>query len=179
MKQLNLPCSVESLIAMDRMYMDLHYGPDYRWYEVQVVLNDYLDDENCDGSISSITTIFQVLSDVTEKSADVNVIMITHNGEDTEIAVNHGFWIEDYCLNDEKIEVTFDEAYDKVCQVNLPKPHSKHVVLRNPIGPKSINTQYVFGNTRSQIWVDAVTGEAVNSNPAFPTQLAKPLGEWP
>jgi hypothetical protein len=65
--------------------------------------------------------------------------------------------------------------------VNFPKPHSKHVTLRNPIGPVAINTQWIFGNVHEQIWVDAVTGECANSNPAFPETkgFKMPLGEWP
>jgi len=62
--------------------------------------------------------------------------------------------------------------------VNFPKPHSRYVTLRNPIGPVAINTQWIFGNVREQLWCDAVTGEIRNSNPAFPN-LNTPLGEWP
>ena len=53
--------------------------------------------------------------------------------------------------------------------------------LGNPIGPVTINAQYIFGNLESQIWVDAVTGDVKNSNPAFPDSLGfkMPLGEWP
>ena len=52
-------------------------------------------------------------------------------------------------------------------EVNLPKPHSKHVVLRKQIGPKACNPQWIFGNITSQIYVDAVTGEVNSKNPAF------------
>ena len=178
MKQLNLPSSIESLIAMDRMYMYMNYGEDYRWYEVQARLNNFLDEEN-DGSMESVTIVFQAIVNRSESSFDTLVVMFTHDESGVDISVNHSFWIEDYSLNDEKIVLTFDEAFDKIHQVNLPKPHSKNVTLRNPIGPKAVNAQYIFGNLRSQLWVDSVTGEVATSNPAFPPQVAKPLGEWP
>jgi hypothetical protein len=65
--------------------------------------------------------------------------------------------------------------------VNFPKPHSKHVTLRNPVGPAAVNAQWIFGNIKEQIWIDAVTGEAKKSNPAFPEEkgFKMPLGEWP
>ena len=84
-------------------------------------------------------------------------------------------------LNDEVIKLTYEEAYDRIMQTNSPKPHSKHVTLRNPIGPIAINTQWIFGNIHEQLWVDAVTGDVKNSNPAFPEEkgFKMPLGEWP
>ena len=58
---------------------------------------------------------------------------------------------------------------------------SRYVTLRNPIGPVAVNTQWIFGNIHEQIWVDAVTGDTKNSNPAFPEEkgFKMPLGEWP
>jgi hypothetical protein len=92
-----------------------------------------------------------------------------------------GFWVENWPLEDKAIKLKYVEAWDKIQQVNFPKPHSKHVTLRNPIGPITINTQWIFGNVKEQIWVDAVTGECKNSNPAFPEEkgFKMPLGEWP
>jgi hypothetical protein len=92
-----------------------------------------------------------------------------------------GFWIENWPLEDKAIKLKYTEAWDKVMAVNFPKPHSKHVTLRNPVGPVVINTQWIFGNIKEQIWVDAVTGECKNSNPAFPEAkgFKMPLGEWP
>ena len=82
-------------------------------------------------------------------------------------------------MNNEAIKVSFKEAYNKIMATNYPKPHSRHVVLRKEIGPQDANPQYIFGNSQAQIYVDAVTGDVTDKNPAFPADLKMPLGEWP
>ena len=168
---------VENVVGMDRQYMFTNYGKDYRWYETCIVLKDFLDEEN-DGTITGVSNIFQVVWEK-DNGADVNVIMFTHVGDSTQVDVKRGFWVEDMPMNEDAIKVTFKEAYDKVMAVNLPKPHSRHVVLRKEVGPQDANPQYIFGNSQAQIYVDAVTGAVTDKNPAFPANLQMPLGEWP
>ena len=157
------------------------YNSDCRWYETCIVLKDFLDDENCDGTITGISNIFQVITEK-DKGYDTNVVMITHTPDTTATDVKHGFWVEDFPLNDEEIKITFKDAYDKVMATNSPKPHSKHVVLRKEVGPVATNVQYIFGNNKAQLYVDAVTGTVSDKNPVFPTNgegYKMPLGEWP
>ena len=157
---------VENVVSADKEKMFLDYGSDYRWFETCIVLNDYLDEaDSC--SINGISNIFQVVTEM-ESGADVNVIMFTHVGDTTDVQVVHTFWIEDSPMNNDSLAVTFTDAYEKVMEVNLPKPHSKHVVLRKEVGPLEANPQYIFGNQESQIYVDATTGEVRNYNPVFP-----------
>ena len=157
---------VENVVSADKEKMFLDYGSDYRWFETCIVLNDYLDEaDSC--SINGISNIFQVVTEM-EDGADVNVIMFTHVGDTTDVQVVHTFWIEDSPMNNYSLAVTFTDAYEKVMEVNLPKPHSKHVVLRKEVGPLEANPQYIFGNQESQIYVDATTGEVRNYNPVFP-----------
>lgn len=89
------------------------------------------------------------------------------------------FWIENQALNDEIIKLKYVEAFDKIMQTNTSKPQSKHVILRNPVGPVAINTQWIFGNIHEQLWVDTVTGNVATSNPAFSKEkgFKMPLGE--
>lgn len=166
---------VENVLGLDKQYMFTNYGKDYRWYETCIVLKDFLDEEN-DGTITGVSNIFQVVFEK-NNGADVNVIMFTHVGDSTQMDIKQGFWVEDMPMNDNAIKVTFKEAYDKVMAVNLPKPHSRHVVLRKEVGPNTINPQYIFGNAQAQIYVDAVTGAVTDKNPAFPAELKMPLGE--
>lgn len=170
---------VENVISTDKEYMFTHYNKDYRWFETCIVLTDYLDSENCDGTIASIKNIFQVLSEQDSTSCDVNVVMTTHTPDTTNIDVIHGFWVEDMPLNDQEIKVTFKEAYDKVMATNSKKPHSKNIVLRKEVGPKDAAVQYIFGNSYAQLYVNAVTGEVSDKNPVYPDTVKKPLGEWP
>lgn len=170
--------NVEKVISVDREYMYMNYGEGYRWFESCILLKDYLDEE-CDGTIAGISNVFQVITDMDSKSADVFVVLASHTPDTTAYEVKHGFWIEDIPLNEAEISLTFKDAFEKINQVNLPKPHSKNCVLRKPVGPKDCNAQYVFGNTQATLWVDAVTGEVKESCPAFPEEFKMPLGEWP
>lgn len=170
---------VENIISSDREYMFLNYGGDYRWFETCIVLNDWLDSEDNDGSIAGISNVFQVIK-WEGSSADTYVILIAHSEGTDTIDVKQGFWIEDFPLETENIKLTYKDAFEKILETNVSKPHSKHCILRKPIGPKDCNPQWVFGNIQDQLWVDAVTGEVKDSNPAFEGFGFKmPLGEWP
>jgi hypothetical protein len=170
---------VEQTIVTDRQTMYLNHSDNYRWFETGVVLKDWLDGET-DGSIEMVVNVFQAIEFVDSTSADTFVYKFQHTGEDVFEDSVHGFWVEDFPLNDEAIVVTFKEAYEKVQSVNLPKPHSRQVVLRKQIGPRPCNPQWIFGNAKAQIYVDATTGAVTDKNPAFKgLNLGTPLGEWP
>ena len=172
---------VEHSIALDRQTMYVNYKDNYRWYETEILLPYFLDS---DSATSNPEMIVNVLQSIVEEGngADVWVHKFQHFKDGT-IAHDsiQGFWIENYALNDEVIKLKYTEAWDRMMQTNFPKPHSRYVTLRNPIGPVAINTQWIFGNIHEQIWVDAVTGDTKNSNPAFPEEkgFKMPLGEWP
>ena len=172
---------VEHSIALDRQTMYVNYKDNYRWYETEILLPEFMDS---DSATSNPEMIVNVLQSIVEEGngADVWVHKFQHFKDGTFIHDSiQGFWIENYALNDEVIKLKYTEAWDRMMAANYPKPHSKHVTLRNPIGPVAINTQWIFGNIREQIWIDAVTGDAKNSNPAFPEEkgFKMPLGEWP
>lgn len=170
---------VENVTNADRQYMFTNYGGDYRWFESCIVLKDFLD-EDCDGTVAGISNVFQVVEEQ-GNGADVFVILAAHTPDTTAYEIKHGFWVEDSPLNNEKIKVTFAQAFEKVNQVNLPKPHSRQVVLRKQVGPVDANPQYIFGNSHAQLYVDAVTGDVSDKNPCFPEDkgFKMPLGEWP
>lgn len=171
---------VENVISTDREAMTLAHGGDHRWYETGVQLKNFLDEEN-DGAIDMVVNVFQVVEKYDSTCFDTFVYKYQHFSDGTvaEDSV-HGFWVEDWPLENEVIKVTFKEAFEKVQEVNLPKPHSRQVVLRKEVGPKVANPQWIFGNLRSQIYVDAVTGEVRATSPSFDgLNIGTPLGEWP
>lgn len=173
--------NVEHTIATDRQAMYLKFGKDYRWYETDILLPEFLNSENVTSDPVMVVNIFQ---SVVERGTgfDTYVWKFQHLADGTVLTDSiQGFWIENQALNDEVIKLKYVEAFDKIMQTNAPKPQSKHVTLRNPVGPVAINTQWIFGNINEQLWVDAVTGEVKNSNPAFPEEkgFKMPLGEWP
>ena len=167
--------NVENVTTTDKEYMFVNYGGEYKWFETCILLKDYLDGE-CDGAIAGISNVFQVTREKGQ-SADVFVVLAAHTPDVITYEEKQGFWVEDFPLEVEEVKLTYKEAFDKVMATNCPKPHSKNCVLRKPIGPKACNPQYVFGNIQAQLWVDAVTGDVKESNPAFPENLKMPLGE--
>ena len=172
---------VEHSIALDRQAMYVNYKDNYRWYETEILLPYFMDS---DSATSDPEMVINILQSIVEEgnSADVWVHKFQHFKDGTVVHDSiQGFWIENYALNDEVIKLNYTKAWDRMMQANYPKPHSKHVTLRNPIGPVAVNTQWIFGNIHEQIWIDAVTGDAKNSNPAFPEKkgFKMPLGEWP
>ena len=161
---------VENLTGMDRQKMFQDYGKNYNWYETCIVLKDFLDSEETDGTVTGVSNIFQV-SEEKGSGVDVHVIMFTHVEDSTQVDVINSFWVEDFPMNEDAIKLTFKEAYDRVMAANAPKPHSRQVVLRKQIGPNPINPQYIFGNQTAQLYVDAVTGDVRTKNPAFPEDM--------
>lgn len=169
-----------TLVSTDRQDMYLNHSDNYRWFETCMRLNDFLDEEN-DGSLAEVVNVFQsVVGD--GKTFDTTVFKYQHfsDGSCLKDSIS-GFWVEDFPLNDEAIQVSYKDAYEKLMATNLPKPHSRYVTLRKQVGPVDCNAQYIFGNSTAQIYVDAVTGEVRDYNPAFgpDLNLGTPLGEWP
>lgn len=180
-KDSTVALNVEHAIAMDRQAMYLKFKDDYRWYETDILLPEFLDAEDV---TSDPVMVVNILQGIVERGEgfDTWVFKFQHFNDGTVLTDSvQGFWIENQPLNDEVIKLKYTEAFDRIMQTNSPKPHSKHVTLRNPIGPIAINTQWIFGNIHEQLWVDAVTGDVKNSNPAFPEEkgFKMPLGEWP
>ena len=180
-KDSTVAINVEHAIAMDRQAMYLKFKDDYRWYETDILLPEFLNAEDVTSDPVMVVNIFQ---SVVERGNgfDTWVWKFQHLNNGTVLKDSvQGFWIENNPLNDEVIKLKYTEAFDRIMQTNSPKPQSKHVTLRNPVGPISINTQWIFGNIHEQLWVDAVTGDVKNSNPAFPEEkgFKMPLGEWP
>ena len=171
--------NVEHLIATDRQEVyNLIKGKDYRWFETSIDLVNYLDSEEASAEIEGLTNTFQWVDQATETSYDVHVIMSTWNNKgEHSILMPPGFCVGNHDMSEEAIKITFEEAFARLMESNSNsvRPHSRKCVLRQEVGTKDANPQYIFGNTKHQVYVDATTGEVTEINPAF----NKPLGEWP
>lgn len=176
----DLTASVENIIATDRQTMyGLADAHDYKFFECDIKLCDFLNAEDCDGKILSVTNVFQQIIE-RGKGYDTKVWMFTTTGKGTvQVLHDNAFYIENEPLNDEPMPITYEQAFERIMKANVVKPHSRNCILRKPVGPTPCNAQYIFGNRRQQIFVDAITGEVRTKNPAFDGYLNKPLGEWP
>lgn len=160
---------VENTVSTDKEDMYLNYGRVYQYFETSIKLKNFLDDEKCDGSIESIVNVFMDIKKVEgEEGVDTDVVIFTHTEDsDTVEVVPHTPWFEDFRLNDEEINLTFTEAYERFMETNCPKPHSQYVVLRKPIGPTVTNALYIFGNAGDHWYVDAKTGDVFKDAPEY------------
>lgn len=158
--------SFETTISSDKEYMALNYGEEYRWYETTAVMNNFLDEE-CDGSIESVGSVFQVTTEEDETSMDTEVILTSHTEAAHDYIAKHGFYVGDRDLCKAPIILKFEDAFAKVMESDFPKPHSRYCVLRQEVGAKEANPQYIFGNENYALFVDAVSGEVTDQNPAY------------
>lgn len=167
----NTVLNVEQIITTDREEMYLKFGDNYRWYETGILLKTFMDDDNASSDPEMIVNVFQVMKEYGDNSFDTWVYKIQHF-EDGTVSTDsvQGFWIEDNPLNNDEIKLTYTKAYEQMMKVNYPKAHSRQICLRDPVGPLGCNAQYVFGNISTQIWIDAKTGDATDSCPAFPRE---------
>lgn len=163
----NMNDVVATAISDDFAYMEQTYGEDFTWYECDILLDEYLDDEDCDGSVASVTNVFQVVNEIDSTSGMAYVVLILHVGDETKVQEVEGTWIEDCAMYKGDVKITYPKAFERLMQANYVKPHSQHCILRTPLGPAKCNPQYVFGNLHSTLFVDAVTGDVLNANPAF------------
>ena len=175
-----ITASVENIIATDRQTMyGMANGQDYKFFESDIKLCDFLNSEDCDGKILSVSNVFQQIIDK-GNGFDTKVLTFITTGKGTSTnVIDNAFYIENYPLNDEPTPITFEKAFERMMKANVVKPQSRNCILRKPLGPTPCNAQYIFGNIKQQIYVDAVTGEVRTKNPAFDGYLGKPLGEWP
>ena len=151
---------VENLISIDRQDMFTNYSEDYVWYETTIKLDNFMDSDST-LTVANVTSVFQYLKD-----GQPRVVTFDHNPTGNWTYAVDGFWVEDEPMD--SIVVTFTDALQKIMETNYPKPHSRYCVLRKEVGALDANPQYIFGNQSAQLYVDAITGDVRDWNPAYP-----------
>lgn len=159
---------VENLVSADREYIFLHETKEYRYYETTVKLADWLDADGQDGTVESVTnTFYYVEMDEGGKSGNGKAVFAEHTADYSDYVVKYGIWVGDKDLSDQGVILTFREAFERMMTADYVKPHSRYCVLRKELGSADANPQYVFGNIEAQLYVDAVTGDVSDRNPAY------------
>ena len=164
----------ENVISTDREALFLKHGGNVGWYETDIVFTTTIDSCKADTKIASVTNYFQYVNYVPDPvskkdSVQTIVYLMQHSADGANYIDPHEdtFMLDDYPLNDEPITITFRQALKIALSSTYDKPHGKHCVLRKELGPVECNPQYVFGNSQGQLYVDAVTGEVSDYNPAY------------
>lgn len=159
-------------------------GGEYEWRNSRVIFNDTVTAENIDElHVTDINDVFYYWNEQGPWVQFINTNV--KNGTQLPWPIND-VWIEDDNLSDQVIKLSAEDALQRLKEVNCPIPPAKSMSLRLPVGPCECNPQWVLGDIYDVIFIDAVTGEVTNWNPAFNPKkgvkggdFGKPLGEWP
>ena len=152
--------------ALHRQTMNaLIDGGEYQWRNSRVVFNDTVGFDNIDDlHVTDVIDVFQYWNDGPKvQFISSNVV----KGVQIPWPIND-IWIEDANLSDKSVKLSAEDAIARLKQWNgvLPKD-CNFITLRLPVGPKDCNPQWVFGDAYDVLFIDAVTGEVRDWNPAF------------
>ena len=163
-KAVEFTAGVDHIQALHRQTMHtLVDGKFYCWYESKVLFNDSLKTETLDDiKAVDVTDIFQTFN------PDLCQYISSNIEKGTIIpAPVPDLWMEDFDLSYAEIKLTVTDVLQKLKEWNGVIPPAIGMTLRKPVGPKPCNAQWVMGNIMQVIFVDAVTGEVKEKNPAF------------
>ena len=165
----------------------------YQWRNSRVILNDTVTMENIDDlHVVAVNDVFFYWD--SQKGPMVQYINShVKYGVQIPYPIND-VWIEDADMIDKPIKLSAEEALMRLKEYNaaikreqngagsssaereqggakpngiLPKD-CNFLTLRYPVGPKDCNLQWVFGDVYDVLFIDAVTGEIRDYDPAFP-----------
>lgn len=164
----------------------------YQWRNSRVILNDTVTMENIDDlHVVAVNDVFFYWD--SQKGPMVQYINShVKYGVQIPYPIND-VWIEDADMSDKPIKISAEQALSRLKEWNaaikreqngagsssaereqggakpngiLPKD-CNFLTLRLPVGPKDCNVQWVFGDVYDVLFIDAVTGEIRDYNPAF------------
>ncbi len=139
----------------------------YQWRNSRVILNDTVTMENIDDlHVVAVNDVFFYWDSV--KGPMVQYINShVKYGVQIPYPIND-VWIEDADMSDQPIKLSAEEALMRLKEWNGVLPEGcNFLTLRYPVGPKDCNVQWVFGDVYDVLFIDAVTGEIRDYDPAF------------
>lgn len=143
-------------------------GKKYQWRNSRVILNDTLSADNIDDlHVVTVNDVFFYWDD--QKGPMVQYVNShVKYGVQIPFPIND-VWIEDADMSDKEIKLSAEDALKRLKEWNGVLPQGcNSITLRYPVGPKDCNVQWVIGDVYDAIFIDAVTGEIQDWNPAFP-----------
>lgn len=158
---------VSQIQALHRQTMFSTLGvKDFQWRNSRVVFNETLTLENIDDvKVAAVNDVFFYWNERGPWVQYINSHVV--NGVQIPWPIND-VWIEDADLSDQPIKLSAEQALARLKEWNgiLPKD-CNFLTLRLPVGPKDCNVQWVIGDVYDVVFVDAVTGEVKDWDPAF------------
>lgn len=157
--------------ALHRQTMaSLTGGKEYQWRNSRVVFNEAVTFENIDDlHVVAVNDVFFYWD--SQKGPMVQYINShVKYGVQIPYPIND-VWIEDADMSELPIKISAEQALMRLKEWNgiLPKD-CNFIILRLPVGPKDCNPQWTFGDVDDVLFIDAVTGEIRDYDPAFSRQ---------
>lgn len=163
----NFTAGVSQIQALHRQTMFSVLGvKDFQWRNSRVVFNEAVTLENIDDvKVVAVNDVFFYWNERGPWVQYINSHVV--NGVQIPWPIND-VWIEDADLSNQPIKLSAEQALARLKEWNgiLPKD-CNFLTLRLPVGPKDCNVQWVFGDAYDVVFVDAVTGEVRDWDPAF------------
>lgn len=179
----NFTAGVDKIQNLHRQTMYTQVCKEYEWRNSNVIFSDSIKTDNLDSlHIVDVTDVFQWWDN------GPKITFISTNIEKGTLIAPPitDVWIEDGDLSEKQLKLSAEDVLKRLAEWNGVIPPATSMSLRYPVGPCECNAQWVIGDVYDVIFIDAVTGEISNWNPAFnPNNKAKggdfgkPLGEWP
>ena len=147
-------------------YEIAHEGK-YEWRNSRVILNDTVTFENIDDlHVVAVNDVFFYWD-----SAKGPMVQYINSHVKYGVQIPYPIndvWIEDADMSEKPIKISAEQALSRLKEYNgiLPKD-CNFITLRHPVGPKDCNAQWVFGDVYDVLFIDAVTGEIRDYDPAF------------
>lgn len=139
-------------------------GHEYEWRNSRVVFNDTITAENIDDvHVTGVNDVFYYWE-------DGPWVQYVNSNVDDGVQIPwpiQDIWIEDADMSDATINLSAEDALQRLKEYNGILPKTYFITLRLPVGPVECNPQWTFGDIRDVLFVDAVTGEITDYNPAF------------
>ena len=142
-------------------------GKEFQWRNSRVILNDTLTADDLDDlHVVAVNDVFFYWDD--QKGPMVQYINShVKYGVQIPFPIND-VWIEDADMSDKEIKLSAEDALLRLKEWNGVLPQGCNAItLRYPVGPKDCNAQWVFGDVYDVLFIDAVTGEVTDYDPAF------------
>ena len=138
----------------------------YQWRNSRVIFNDTVTFDNIDDlHITDVNDVFFYWDK--QKGPQVQYINVNvEQGTQIPWPIND-VWIEDADMSDQSIKLSAEDALKRLKEYNGTLPKSNFITLRLPVGPKDCNPQWTFGDEYDVVFIDAVTGEVRDYDPAF------------
>ena len=142
-------------------------GHGYEWRNSRVVFSDTITFENIDDvHITDINDVFYYWE---------NGPWVQYINSNVKSGLQipwpiQDIWIEDDNLDEAPVKLSAEDAIQRLKEYNGILPRTYFTTLRLPLGPKHCNPQWVFGDIKNVLFIDALTGEVRDWCPAFPRE---------